>query len=124
MPYVDINGAHIYYNIYGEDRSGRAPIVLIHGSTIDSHTDWEAITPELALHYRVFTPDCRGHGRSNNPEMSYSFRELAEDVLAFVHAMGYERAHIIGHHEVPGTDHTDPGPHWDWDLYIRLVNSA
>ncbi|WEH19697.1 N-acetylmuramoyl-L-alanine amidase [Streptomyces sp. VNUA24] len=35
-----------------------------------------------------------------------------------------DRAHIIGHHEVPGTDHTDPGPHWDWDLYIRLVNSA
>ncbi|MFM9590429.1 N-acetylmuramoyl-L-alanine amidase [Streptomyces scabiei] len=35
-----------------------------------------------------------------------------------------DRAHIIGHHEVPGTDHTDPGPHWDWDRYIRLVNSA
>ncbi|KND46317.1 N-acetylmuramoyl-L-alanine amidase [Streptomyces stelliscabiei] len=35
-----------------------------------------------------------------------------------------DRAHIIGHHEVPGTDHTDPGPHWDWDRYIRLVTSA
>ncbi|MFE7765519.1 N-acetylmuramoyl-L-alanine amidase [Streptomyces sp. NPDC057438] len=35
-----------------------------------------------------------------------------------------DRAHIIGHHEVPGTDHTDPGPHWDWDRYIRLVGSA
>lgn len=35
-----------------------------------------------------------------------------------------DRGHIIGHHEVPGTDHTDPGPHWDWDRYIRLVNSA
>ena len=29
--------------------------------------------------------------------MSYSFKELAEDVAVFVHAMGYERAHIIGH---------------------------
>ncbi|QFQ95618.1 N-acetylmuramoyl-L-alanine amidase [Streptomyces phaeolivaceus] len=35
-----------------------------------------------------------------------------------------DRAHIIGHHEVPGTDHTDPGPHWDWDRYIRLVNTG
>ncbi|MDX3521461.1 N-acetylmuramoyl-L-alanine amidase [Streptomyces scabiei] len=35
-----------------------------------------------------------------------------------------DRAHIIGHHEVPGTDHTDPGPHWDWDRYIRLVNTV
>ncbi|WP_405856746.1 N-acetylmuramoyl-L-alanine amidase [Streptomyces sp. NBC_01515] len=33
-----------------------------------------------------------------------------------------DRAHIIGHYEVPGTDHTDPGPNWDWTRYIRLVN--
>ncbi|WP_327326232.1 N-acetylmuramoyl-L-alanine amidase [Streptomyces sp. NBC_01210] len=35
-----------------------------------------------------------------------------------------DREHIIGHVEVPGTDHTDPGPHWDWDRYIRLVGDA
>ncbi|MDR3082492.1 MAG: N-acetylmuramoyl-L-alanine amidase [Streptomyces sp.] len=35
-----------------------------------------------------------------------------------------DRAHIIGHHEVPGTDHTDPGPNWDWRRYLRLVNIA
>lgn len=35
-----------------------------------------------------------------------------------------DRAHIIGHSEVPGTDHTDPGPNWDWTRYIRLVNAA
>ncbi|MEW1888968.1 N-acetylmuramoyl-L-alanine amidase [Streptomyces sp. NPDC048567] len=33
-----------------------------------------------------------------------------------------DRAHILGHVEVPGTDHTDPGPNWDWVRYIRLVN--
>ncbi|MFC5657236.1 N-acetylmuramoyl-L-alanine amidase [Streptomyces nogalater] len=33
-----------------------------------------------------------------------------------------DREHIIGHHQVPGTDHTDPGPDWDWVRYIRLVN--
>ncbi|MFG3102731.1 N-acetylmuramoyl-L-alanine amidase [Streptomyces sp. NPDC048182] len=35
-----------------------------------------------------------------------------------------DRKHIIGHVEVPGTDHTDPGPHWDWDRYLRLVRRA
>ena len=29
--------------------------------------------------------------------MSYSFTELSDDAAAFVRAMGYERAHIIGH---------------------------
>src|SRR5512138_2320322 len=105
MATIEINNARIYYQAYGDDpstsptaslRTDRAPIVLIHGSTIDSHTDWDSIAPELARHYRVFAPDCRGHGRSNNPHMTYSFKELAEDVAAFVRAMGYERAHIIG----------------------------
>jgi len=99
MPFIEINNANIYYGAYGEDRPNRTevPIVLIHGSTVDSHTDWEVIAPELAYHFRVFTPDCRGHGRSNNPHMSYSFKELADDIAAFVRTMGYERAHIIGH---------------------------
>ncbi|MFH8975445.1 N-acetylmuramoyl-L-alanine amidase [Streptomyces sp. NPDC017890] len=35
-----------------------------------------------------------------------------------------DREHIIGHVEVPGTDHTDPGPHWDWDRYLKLVRRA
>lgn len=35
-----------------------------------------------------------------------------------------DRQHIIGHVEVPGTDHTDPGPHWDWDRYLKLVRTA
>jgi N-acetylmuramoyl-L-alanine amidase len=35
-----------------------------------------------------------------------------------------DRQHIIGHVEVPGTDHTDPGPNWDWVRYIRLVNGG
>ncbi|MFD6026553.1 N-acetylmuramoyl-L-alanine amidase [Streptomyces griseoluteus] len=33
-----------------------------------------------------------------------------------------DREHIIGHYQVPGTDHTDPGVNWDWVHYIRLVN--
>src|SRR5512143_4007917 len=97
MPYIEINGANIYYNVYSQDRPDRTPIVLIHGSTADASTDWGSVAPTLAKEYKVFTPDCRGHGRSNNPHMTYSFKELADDVAAFVRAMGYEKAHIIGH---------------------------
>jgi N-acetyl-anhydromuramyl-L-alanine amidase AmpD len=34
-----------------------------------------------------------------------------------------DRAHIIGHNEVPGATHTDPGPLWDWTRYMRLINN-
>ncbi|WP_030917008.1 peptidoglycan-binding protein [Streptomyces sp. NRRL B-24720] len=32
-----------------------------------------------------------------------------------------DRAHIIGHDEAPGTDHTDPGRYWDWNRYMGFV---
>ena len=96
MAYIEINDARIYYESYGDKNPFRTPIVLIHGSTVD-HSEWDPVVPALAKQYRVFASDCRGHGRSNNPCMSYSFRELADDIAAFVRAMGYEKAHIIGH---------------------------
>jgi len=94
-PYITINDANIYYQEYGDAKG--TPIVLIHGSTVDSHTDWDTLAPILAKDYKVFAPDCRGHGRSNNPYMSYSFKELADDVAMFVRTLGHEKAHIIGH---------------------------
>ncbi|GAA3020195.1 N-acetylmuramoyl-L-alanine amidase [Streptomyces fulvorobeus] len=38
------------------------------------------------------------------------------------HGIPKDRAHIIGHHQVPGSDHTDPGSNWDWERFMRLVN--
>ncbi|MFF8281131.1 N-acetylmuramoyl-L-alanine amidase [Streptomyces albus] len=37
------------------------------------------------------------------------------------HGIPVDRRHIIGHNEVPGADHTDPGPSWDWARYMKLV---
>ena len=96
MASIEVNGATLYYESFGEQDPSQAPIVLIHGSTVD-HAEWNPVIPALAEHYRVFAPDCRGHGKSNNPRMSYSFRELADDVAGFIRAMGFEKAHVIGH---------------------------
>jgi peptidoglycan hydrolase-like protein with peptidoglycan-binding domain len=35
-----------------------------------------------------------------------------------------DRAHIVGHSEVPGNDHTDPGPNWNWTYYMQLVGGS
>ena len=35
-----------------------------------------------------------------------------------------DRSHIIGHVEVPGATHTDPGPYWNWTYYMQLVNGV
>jgi pimeloyl-ACP methyl ester carboxylesterase len=97
MPNITINNANIFYETFGDDQPNRAPVLLIHGSTVDGPTDWGDIAPELAKHYKVLMPDCRGHGHSNNPNMSYSFKELANDAALLIRALGYARAHVIGH---------------------------
>jgi hypothetical protein len=33
-----------------------------------------------------------------------------------------DSTHIIGHDQVPGTTHGDPGGYWDWDYYFALIN--
>jgi pimeloyl-ACP methyl ester carboxylesterase len=94
---MKINDANIFYETFGDDAPNQSPVLLIHGSTIDGPTDWCDIAPQLAGHYKVLVPDCRGHGHSNNPNLSYSFKELANDAATFIRALGYERAHVIGH---------------------------
>ncbi|HWU10132.1 MAG TPA: N-acetylmuramoyl-L-alanine amidase [Streptomyces sp.] len=35
-----------------------------------------------------------------------------------------DRAHVIGHSEAPGNDHTDPGVNWNWTYYMQLVGGS
>lgn len=98
MPFININGAEIHYQTFGRAQPGNFPLVLIHGSTQTGYSCWNKVAPLLAGEgYQVLVPDCRGHGNSSNPNMSYSFKELADDLAAFIRAMGYEKAHLIGH---------------------------
>ena len=61
------------------------------------------------------------------------YRASAKLVAYLAHRWGIpvDRRHIIGHAEVPDPNHprlhggvshhTDPGPYWNWNLYMRLV---
>ncbi|MGW0604874.1 N-acetylmuramoyl-L-alanine amidase [Streptomyces sp. NPDC002640] len=44
--------------------------------------------------------------------------------LADRYGIPKDRAHIVGHVEVPGNDHTDPGPYWDWSYYMQLIGGS
>lgn len=55
-------------------------------------------------------------------EMYESSAKLTADI-ARRYDIPLDRDHVIGHNEVPGATHTDPGDHWDWDKYMGLVKS-
>lgn len=97
MPYKTICGAKLYYETFGVPKAGQAPILLVHGSTQTGASCWNKVAPLLANDYHVIVPDCRGHGRSENPRHTYSFHEMAADLATLIRDLGFERAHVIGH---------------------------
>lgn len=56
-------------------------------------------------------------------EMYTASAELAR-WLCDRHQIPVDRDHIVGHVELPNQTHTDPGPNWDWALYMALVRDV
>ena len=48
---------------------------------------------------------------------------LVADIVART-SVTADRSHILGHNEVPGATHTDPGSGWDWDHYMELIDGG
>ncbi len=96
VPVIEANGATIDYGDTGDDKP---VVVLIHGWL----GSWDAeFGPEiewLRPHYRVIAPTRRGYGRSGPKPRTYTrdfYRRDAEDMAAFLDALGVTQAHIVG----------------------------
>ena len=72
-------------------------MLLIHGAPQTGRASWRTVALRLEAKHFVILPDCRGHGRSTNPNLTYSFKEHAADLAALVRKLGFERAHVVGH---------------------------
>ncbi|MBF8191785.1 N-acetylmuramoyl-L-alanine amidase [Nonomuraea sp. K274] len=86
---------------------------------------------DTAYHARSANPEALGiehEGYVDNPswftDAMYRSSAALTRHLADKHGIPRTRAHIVGHNELPGNDHTDPGPHWNWDYYMQLVNGG
>ena len=82
---------------YAEQGDAAAhPIILLHGIT-DSWYSFSRVLPALARTYHVYALSQRGHGDSDRPERGYSMPDFAADIVAFMDALGHERATVVGH---------------------------
>ncbi len=91
MPYAQINGIKICYEVHGDGE----PVVLIGGlgSQIQS---WATQVPIYSKRYQVITFDNRGSGRSDKPVKSYSTRDMATDTAGLMDELNIGSAHIVG----------------------------
>lgn len=70
-------------------------VVLLHGLSGHAET-WERNVLPLAQGFRVHALDMLGHGLTAKPKVDYSVQLLGEHVLAFMDAIGVQRAHLVG----------------------------
>ena len=80
---------------YAEAGAGE-PLVLVHGWPQHWYA-WRRVIPRLADRFRVIAVDLRGFGWSDAPRSSYAKQELADDLVAFVDALGLEQVRLAGH---------------------------
>ena len=91
MPAVQANGIDMYYEQQGEG----PPLVLIPYLAADQAC-YAFQVGEYAKHFTCFSVDLRGAGLSGKPEGSYTTELLADDVAAFMQAVGLDSAHVAG----------------------------
>jgi len=91
MPKVKANNITMNY-----DRQGTGePLVLIPYLSADSAC-YAFQVAEYAKHFTCISLDLRGTGETDKPEGGYTTETLADDVYAFMQAMGIDRAHVSG----------------------------
>lgn len=78
-----------------------SPVLLLHGHP-RTHATWHHVAPMLAQKHTVVCPDVRGFGKSSKPADSpdhagSSKRAKANDGVALMRHLGYERFAVVGH---------------------------
>ncbi len=81
--YVDVNGLHMYY----EDQGQGVPLILVHGGLLTGSLGWGDLRKRFAQQFRVIVPDCRGCGRTDNPQGSMDYRVMADDIVALAQSL-------------------------------------
>lgn len=84
-------GATVSFERYG---SG-PPLVLVHGSFSDHHTNWECVKPQLAKRFAVHAVARRGRGETDASE-SHTLEDESMDVVALIRSIG-EPVFLLGH---------------------------
>ena len=90
-PYVEPGEVRTWYDRYGEGE----PVVLLHPGGADARA-WAPNLEALSMHFCVYTPERRGHGRSADVDGPITYELMRDDTIAFLEHVVGEPAHLVG----------------------------
>jgi 3-oxoadipate enol-lactonase len=91
MSQVEVDGLTINYDVQGAGE----PLLLIPYTSAD-HACYAFQLPAYTEHFSCIAVDLPGTGKSDKPLGPYSTEGYADQVAAFLGAVGIERAHVAG----------------------------
>lgn len=89
---VQVNGMGMYYEVSGQGE----PLIVLHGAYMNIPT-MGAIIPRLARTHKVYALELQGHGRTTDIDRPITYPNLADDVAAFMDAVGLQKADVFGY---------------------------
>lgn len=91
MPEVKANGININYEKTGQGE----PLIMIPFLSADNAC-YAFQIPEYSKNFECISIDPRGAGETDKPRGAYSIELFADDVAAFMDALGIKSAHVMG----------------------------
>lgn len=92
MPFVNVHGLHLFFEIQGAGD----PLLFLSGLGGD-HRAFAIQNRHFAQHFRVIAIDNRDVGQSDRAARPYTTAEMADDVAALCETLSLPPAHIVGH---------------------------
>ncbi|SVB80829.1 uncharacterized protein METZ01_LOCUS233683, partial [marine metagenome] len=91
--WADIGDLRVRYLDWGGQGK---PAVLLHG--LASSANWyDLVSPHLRNHYRIISPDQRGHGQTTQAPDGYDWGTLTQDVVGLMDLLDIPKAAGFGH---------------------------
>jgi len=90
--YIEVNGSKIHYIDEGEGD----PILFLHGNPTSSYL-WRNIIPHLKDKGRCIAPDLIGMGKSDKPDIDYSFFDHVKYIEGFIEKMNLQNITLVVH---------------------------
>jgi pimeloyl-ACP methyl ester carboxylesterase len=92
MPYADVNGIKLYYEIHGTGR----PLILLHGG-LGAVEMFGPNLQALAKGRQLIGVDLQGHGRTADIDRPLSAELMAGDIAGLIKHLKLERPDVMGY---------------------------